>query len=77
MEGFQQEREGNHSQTHLAFGRMDQRVLKCGGNSQSKSQDFFQKRKLKKMLLIKNDGQIGFIEAKKKLGWLSSFIISL
>ena len=37
MEGFQQEREGNHSQTHLAFGRMDQRVLKGGGNSQSKS----------------------------------------
>ena len=23
MEGFQQEREGNHSQTHLAFGRMN------------------------------------------------------
>ena len=23
MEGFQQERKGNHSQTHLAFGRMN------------------------------------------------------
>ena len=29
------------------------------------------------MLLIKNDGHIEFIQDKKKLGWLSSFIISL
>ena len=26
MEGFQQERAGNHSQTHLAFGRMNKLV---------------------------------------------------
>jgi hypothetical protein len=40
---------------------------------------FFQKGKLKKMLLIKNDGHMPYrvYMRKKKLGWLPSFIISL
>ena len=38
---------------------------------------FFKSENFKKMLLIKNDGHLGFIQDKKKLGWLSSFVISL
>ena len=40
----------------------------------AKVKTFFKSENFKKMLLIKNDG---FIEDKKNLGWLSSFIISL
>ena len=37
----------------------------------------FKSRNLKKMLLIKNDGHISRVYIRqKKLGWLSSFIIS-
>ena len=40
------------------------------GNFQ-KNQEFSQKWKLEKILLIKNDGHIGFIYVRKMLGWLS------
>ena len=43
----------------------------------AKGKIFFNSENLKKMLLIKNDGLIGYISQKKKLGWLSSFIFSL